>query len=78
MGEQRALGDSMAYYIGAHSSLQKNEYSLFAEKVARMCRFHADNLKYIQLYALCYDKCKLAFAQKAALVAKSMNGEKNA
>jgi hypothetical protein len=78
MGEQRALGESMAYYVGAHAAPQKNDYSLFAENVTRMHSFHADNLKYIQLDALCYNKCKLDFTQKAALVAKSMNGEKNA
>jgi hypothetical protein len=78
MGEQSALGDSMVYNVGVHATLQKNKHLSFAEKVARMFRFHADILKYIQLDALCYNKCKLDFTQKAALVAKSMNGEKNA
>jgi hypothetical protein len=78
MGEERALGESIAGYMGKHAFLRKDVYPSFAENVACLHSFYADKLKYIHLDALCYNKCKSGSAPEAALKVKSMIGEKNA
>ena len=72
MGEERALEESIADYTCKHAFLLKDVYPLFAGKVACLHSFYADNVKYIHLGALCYNKRKLGSALEAALKVKSM------
>ena len=82
MGEQSAAYERLLSDSSSNSSytllIAMHDHLPINENIVCLDSFPADKLKYVQHYAVGYNKCKLYSTHGAALMSKSATGEKNA
>jgi hypothetical protein len=79
MGDTRAIGQSvLGYFTEKAVCYMQDDHLSFPEYTVCLRSFHFDKLKYVQGEAFGYNNCKFSLTLEAALMIKSMNGEKNA
>ena len=76
MGRRRAGRDYARLFPETYTSVNIVIVTLL--NIVHLPSFHADKLKYVHTDAFGYNKCKLVSTLGAALMEKSMYGEKNA
>ena len=77
MGESRARGEGiLCGFVGEVRWVEDDHLSITQNNV-RLYSFYADKLKCVQSKVVGYGKCKFNFNLEAALMVKSINGEKN-
>jgi hypothetical protein len=77
MGENRASWESiLGNFVWKEGSFVRDNYLPNTQNTAYLYKFNADKLKYVHTERFGYNKCKFNSATEAALMIKSINGEK--
>jgi hypothetical protein len=78
MGELIGVVCNREGTIAGNASMLERLQLSNSEKFSYLCSFNADNHKYVQAYALGYDKCDFRLYLEAANSIRRMSEEKNA
>ena len=78
MGENRASGEGIiGGFILKEAYCIEDDYPSITQNTVRLNSFCADKLKCVHSKSFGYNICKFNFNLEAALLVKSINGEKN-
>ena len=78
MGENRASGEGiLGGFILKEARYIEDDYPSITQNTVRLNSFCADKLKCVHSKSSGYTMCKVNFNLEAALMVKSINGEKN-
>jgi hypothetical protein len=78
MGENRAKGEFiLGSFIGEEACYVEDDHLSITQNTACLHSFYADNLKCVQSKTFGYNKFKSSSTLEAALMVKSVNGDRN-
>jgi hypothetical protein len=77
MGENRVDGEGiLGKLVREEASRAEDDCLSISQNVAYLNSYYSDKLKYVHREPFGYNKCKLSLTPMAALMIKSINGEK--
>jgi hypothetical protein len=78
MGEKRASAESISCgFGGEEASCVKDDHLSITQNTVYLHSFYVDKFKYVHGKAFEYNKCNFNYILEAALMIKSICGEKN-